>query len=219
MAKLGRRERFRRKTRDARQLAESLSLGASRPEDSKALQYLSRHEQRHLLGMQPNRLDQKTMESKSHTLNAYVGRSPGTGKPDKVKRDRMRRAGMGKSYQTAFMAAGHEGLKAPVVRDTVGIITGVIPEHGVMTVDKKTGEKRFIKVASRPRVRELVEMEPYREVALYLQKDWEIKRPELIRKELDKIENGMKDYTDPVFLDQHAKDMEDFRAKLAKPLK
>lgn len=146
MARLGKRERLEKRERLMQQRRLNLVRKDQERQERIALANLPSRERNWLKGRGTN-LTEKYISGKQHTKNLYIGRSPGTGKPE--------RNPMPARFKGAFMADGHEKLKAVSPRDVSMVRVGTTPARNVAFVDKDTGERKFGKLPARPKYREV----------------------------------------------------------------
>lgn len=146
MARLGKRERLAK--RERLETVRRLNLVRKDLERAERLEFerLPVRERNWLKGRGVDlRVD--SIAAKQHTKLLYIGRSPGTGK--------LERKLMPARFASAFMAAGHEGNKAPVAKDVSLVRVGTTPARKMVLVDKLTGERKFIRLLAKGKYKEV----------------------------------------------------------------
>lgn len=142
MARLGKRERLEK--REYLQAVRKITLIRKEEErqERARLEMLPIRERNWLVGRTVD-LSVANISGKQHTKNLYIGRSPGTGKPE--------RKAMPDRFKASFMADGHEKLKTSSPLDVPMVRVGTTPARKVAFVDKLTGERKFGRIPAKPR--------------------------------------------------------------------
>lgn len=142
MARLGKRERLEKRERLIQERKLILVRKDMERQERLELAKLPQRERNWLKGRGTS-LTVANISGKQHTKNLYIGRSPGTGKPE--------RKAMPDRFRASFMADGHEKLKTSSPIDVPMVRVGTTPARKVAFIDKLTGERKFGRIPAKPR--------------------------------------------------------------------